>query len=252
MGKKIYFASDFHFGIPDHARSLEREARFIRWLDTVKKDAAEIYLMGDLFDFWFEYRSVVPKGYIRLLGKLAELTDSGIPIHLFLGNHDMWAFRYLYDDLHIELHREPEFRPFGSKQFYLAHGDGLGPGDHGYKFLKRMFSCKFNQWLFSWLHPDIGIRMALYWSHKSRHASLEKEKQEEDITRRLIEYRLTTHSREIITSHPELEFLIYGHYHFPVDLALNDHCRQIVLGDWLTHFSYAVFDGEEVTLQFFQ
>ncbi|MBN1197993.1 MAG: UDP-2,3-diacylglucosamine diphosphatase [Bacteroidales bacterium] len=252
MGKKIYFASDFHFGIPDHQRSSEREARFIRWLDTVKEDAEEIYLMGDLFDFWFEYGTVVPKGYIRLLGKLAELTDSGIPVHLFLGNHDMWAFRYLHDELHIELHHGPEFRTFGSKQFYLAHGDGLGPGDHGYKFLKRIFSNRLNQWLFRWLHPDIGIPMALYWSHQSRHASQEKEKQEATITRRLIEYRLTTHSGEILASHPELDFLVYGHYHFPLDVSLNDHCRQIVLGDWLIHFSYAVFDGEEVSLHVFQ
>jgi len=251
MGDNIYFASDFHFGIPDHARSLEREARFIRWLNQVQGDAKEIFLMGDLFDFWFEYREAVPKGYVRLLGKLAEVTDAGIPVHLFLGNHDMWAFRYLAEEVHIELHPEPEFRAFGSKHFYLAHGDGLGPGDHGYKFLKKVFACKLNQSLFRWLHPDLGIRMALYWSHKSRHAAQEKEKRVEDITRKIIEKRLTTHSREILAVNPDLDFMIYGHYHYPLDIPITDRCRQIVLGDWLTHFTYAVFDGEEVTLRFF-
>ena len=252
MGNNIYFASDFHFGIPDHDRSLVREALFIRWLDMVVADASEIFLMGDLFDFWFEYQTAIPKGYTRLLGKLAEITDSGIPVHLFKGNHDMWAFRYLEEELHIQLHREPEFRNLGSKKFYLAHGDGLGPGDKGYKFLKRVFSSRFNQCLFRWLHPDIGIRMALYWSHKSRHISQEREKKDEDITRRVIETRLTAHSRDILSAHPDLDFIIYGHYHLPLEIQLSDRCRQIVLGDWLTHFSYAIFDGENVTLRFFE
>src|SRR5512138_1772349 len=164
MNGKIYFASDFHFGIPDHASSLEREKRFISWLDTVRKDAEAIYLMGDLFDFWFEYRKVVPMGYSRLLGKLAEITDSGIPVHLFRGNHDMWAFGYLARELNLIIHSGPEFTGFGGKKFYLAHGDGLGPGDHGYKFIKKVFAGRFNQWLFGWLHPDLGIPMALFWS----------------------------------------------------------------------------------------
>ncbi|MBE0647983.1 MAG: UDP-2,3-diacylglucosamine diphosphatase [Bacteroidales bacterium] len=252
MKNKVYFASDFHFGIPNHDRSLEREALFIRWLDMARVDASEIYLMGDLFDFWFEYKTAIPKGYTRLLGKLAEITDSGIPVHLFRGNHDMWAFSYLTEEIHIELHRAPEFKTFGSKHFYLAHGDGLGPGDNGYKFLKCVFSNRFNQWLFRWLHPDIGIRMALYWSHRSRYAAQEREKHDEDITRRVIEKRLTTHSRQVLSEHPDLNFLIYGHYHLPSEIELNTHCRQFVLGDWLTHFSYAVFDGNDVTLNYFK
>lgn len=252
MRNKIYFVSDFHFGIPDHDRSLARESMFIRWLETVRKDASEIYLMGDLFDFWFEYRTTIPKGYTRLLGKLAEITDSGIPVHLFLGNHDMWAFSYLKEELNIELHRAPEFRIIGTKNFYLAHGDSLGPGDHGYKFLKWIFSGRFNQWLFRWLHPDIGIRMALFWSRRSRYVSQEKEKRDDDITRRTIEKRLTRHSMDIISTHPDIDFLVYGHYHLPLDIRLNDHCRQVVLGDWLTHFSYAEFDGNEITLKYFQ
>ncbi|TSA23641.1 MAG: UDP-2,3-diacylglucosamine diphosphatase [Bacteroidetes bacterium] len=251
MSTKVYFVSDFHFGIPDHTRSLERESRFIRWLDEIRNDASEIYLMGDLFDFWFEYRMTVPKGHIRLLGKLAEITDAGVPVHLFRGNHDMWAFNYLSEELHIQLHRTPEFRQFGSKRFYLAHGDGLGPGDTGYKFLKKVFSNRFNQWFFRWLHPDVGIPMALFWSRQSRYAADKREEKDESITKRIIETRLVTHSKQILTTHPDLDFLIYGHYHYPLDITLNDHARQIVLGDWLTHFSFAVFDGEAVTLKIY-
>ena len=244
MQKKIYFASDFHLGIPDYDQSLKREKKLVAWLDMVKADAGEIFLMGDLFDFWFEYKTTIPRGYTRLLGKLSEITDAGIPVHLFLGNHDMWAFDYLAKELNIQLHRDPEFREFGGKNFYLAHGDGLGPGDHGYKLIKKIFACRFNQWLFRWLHPDLGITMALFWSGKSRRVALEKEKKDDERNKRLIQERITVHSMQLLQSHPEMDFLIYGHYHFPWDESLTGKARQIVLGDWITHFSYAVFDGE--------
>lgn len=248
MNHKIYFASDFHLGIPSYTRSLDREKKLVHWLEMARNDAAEIFLLGDLFDFWFEYHSSIPKGYSRLFGKLAELTDQGIPVHLFRGNHDMWAFDYLKEELNIQLHRNPEFRTFGNKRFYLAHGDGLGPGDHGYKFLKNLFACKFNQWFFRWLHPDFGIRMALFWSRRSRKVAEVKEKNEEERTLRLIEGRLSVHSRKILDQHPDLDYLVYGHYHYPIDILLTDHVHQIVLGDWLTHFSYAVFDGDQLEL----
>ena len=251
MRKKIYFASDFHLGIPDHTSSLEREKKLVAWLDMARTDAAEIFLMGDLFDFWFEYKTAIPRGYARLLGKIAEITDAGIPVHLFRGNHDMWAFDYLTKELNIQLHRDPEFREFNGKHFYLAHGDGLGPGDKGYKFIKKVFANPFNQWLFRQLHPDFGIRMALFWSRKSRSASIEKEKKEQDVTLKLIQQRITKHSTELLKLHPELDFLIYGHYHYPLDTPLAGHARQIVLGDWITHFSYALFDGENLELRFF-
>ncbi|MCK5839474.1 MAG: UDP-2,3-diacylglucosamine diphosphatase, partial [Bacteroidales bacterium] len=162
--KNIYFASDFHLGVPDHESSLVREKLFVRWLDEVRGDAGEIYLMGDIFDFWFEYKTVIPKGFVRILGKLAEITDSGIPVYLFKGNHDVWAFDYLQKEINIQLFRQPEIKLFGNKKIYLAHGDGLGPGDTGYKFLKKMFAFRPNQWLFKWLHPDIGTRLGLYFS----------------------------------------------------------------------------------------
>jgi UDP-2,3-diacylglucosamine hydrolase len=249
---KIYFASDFHFGIPDRASSLIRENLFVAWLEMARKDAAEIFLMGDLFDFWFEYGTVIPKGYSRLLGKLAEITGQGIQIHLFRGNHDMWAFSYLTDELNIQLHRDPESRQFGSKSFYLAHGDGLGPGDKGYKFIKKVFANRFNQWLFHWLHPDLGIGLALFWSRRSRYANIQKEEAEENRNLRLIESRLVIHSENLLRDHPGFDFLVYGHYHLPYEKQLNPRSKMIVLGDWLTHFSYAVFDGEILSLVSFQ
>lgn len=247
----IYFASDFHLGIPDRTTSLVRERRLVQWLEMAAKDAAEIFLMGDLFDFWFEYRTTIPKGYARLLGSLAAITDAGIKVHLFRGNHDMWAFHYLREEINIELHREPEFRDFSGKSFYLAHGDGLGPGDHGYKFIRRVFANRVNQQLFRWIHPDLGIGMALFWSRKSRAAALEKEKSSEDRNIRLIGERITVHSQEILQKNPGLNFLVYGHYHHPMVTQLSEGAMQVVLGDWLTHFTYAIFDGDDLRLKTF-
>jgi len=268
MNGKIYFASDFHLGIPDRIQSLEREKKLVAWLEMARQDAAEIYLMGDLFDFWFEYKHAVPRGYSRLLGKLAEITDGGcriqdpdsriphpasaIPIHLFRGNHDMWAFDYLQEEIGIQLHRDPEFRTFNGKNFYLAHGDGLGPGDHGYKFIKKIFASRVNQWFFRMIHPDLGISIALFWSRKSRHAAIKKEKTEEERNLRLINERIKFHSEELIKQHPELDYLVYGHYHYPVETHLTEKAVQVVLGDWLTHFTYAVFDGEKLALKEFE
>jgi UDP-2,3-diacylglucosamine hydrolase len=251
MQKKIYFASDFHFGVPDLESSRKREDLFIRWLDEVKDDAGEIFLMGDLFDFWFEYKTVVPKGYTRLLGKLAEISDSGVKLHLFRGNHDMWAFDYLKREIGIDIHRDPEIRNFSGQIFYLGHGDGLGPGDHGYKFIKKVFQCRFNQWLFRWLHPDIGIRLGLFWSRKSRYATQNKEDLENSEIS-LISSRLSVHCRKVLETYPEIGFFIFGHWHYPLEIKLSETCIQVSLGDWLTHFTYAVFDGQELKLLAFE
>ncbi len=247
MQKKIYFASDFHFGIPGHKESLERENLFTSWLEMVRSDASEIYLMGDLFDFWFEYKTVVPRGYVRLLGKLADISDSGVKIHLFRGNHDMWAFDYLNKEINIEIHRDPEFKEFDGKMFYLAHGDGLGPGDHGYKFIKKVFQNRINQWLFRWIHPDLGIRIALFWSRQSRFVNLIKEEKSQE-AKNFIESRLSVHSKKILESHPDVVYFVYGHWHLPMVIALSDKATQITLGDWLTNFTYGVFDGNEFQL----
>ena len=249
--KKIYFASDFHFGVPDHESSLVREKLFVTWLDEVRNDAGEIYLMGDIFDFWFEYKTVIPKGFVRILGKLAEITDSGIPVYLFKGNHDVWAFDYLQKEINIQLFRQPEIKIFGNKRFYLAHGDGLGPGDTGYKFLKKVFAFRPNQWLFNWLHPDIGTRMGLYFSKKSRYAHIAKEGRKEKIND-FHDEMLYKYSLNILKEDKDIDYFVFGHRHLPLDIRLNEKTRFIILGDWLTNFSYAVFDGNELELKYYK
>ena len=248
---KIYFASDFHLGVPDYEKSLIREKLFVSWLDEIKNDAEIIFLMGDVFDFWFEYKTVIPKGYVRLLGKLAELTDNGIQIHLFKGNHDIWAFDYLRKELNIQLHRKPMITKFRSKKFYLAHGDGLGPGDFGYKFLKKVFEFKPNQFFFKWLHPDLGTRMGLYFSKKSRIAHVAREGKPEN--KRPIEKEpLFTFGNEKLKEFPDLNYLIFGHMHIPIQYPLSNNCELIVLGDWISNFTYAVFDGDVMHLKNYQ
>jgi UDP-2,3-diacylglucosamine hydrolase len=251
QGQKIYFASDFHLGIPDYESSLQRERMLVSWLDRVSSDAAEIFLMGDVFDFWFEYKTVVPKGYIRLLGKLAQLADEGIPIHLFTGNHDIWAFEYLQKEIGIQLHRHPETHLMMGKKFYLAHGDGLGPGDNGYKFLKKVFSNSLNQFLFRWLHPDIGAKMGLYFSSKSRLANMIKEDKKENLNR-IENEMLYKYASGLLTGGLKADYFVFGHRHRPADVELNHGCRMIILGDWLTNFTFAEFDGNTLELKYFK
>jgi len=251
VNTKLYFASDFHLGIPDSKSSLVREKKLVSWLDHVSADAGEIFLMGDVFDFWFEYKYVIPKGYVRLLGKLAEITDSGIPIHLFKGNHDIWAFNYLKNELNIQLHRRPVIREIDGKKFFFAHGDGLGPGDTGYKILKRVFEFKPNQFLFRWLHPDLGSRMGLYFSRKSRLANLSKEGKLENESIHH-EERLIHFAENESKSNPDIDFFVFGHRHIPMKVNIGDKAEVIILGDWLTHFSYGIFENGKMKLAYYK
>tara|TARA_Y100000385_G_C13109118_1_gene650972 strand:- start:1187 stop:1852 length:666 start_codon:yes stop_codon:yes gene_type:complete len=217
----------------------------------VSKDADEIFLMGDLFDFWFEYKYVVPKGYVRLLGKLAEITDDGIPVHMFRGNHDIWAFNYLTNELNIKLYRNPILREFDGKKFFLAHGDGLGPGDNGYKFLKKVFEFKPNQWLFRWLHPDIGSRMGLYFSQKSRLANITKSKN--NVEKVDIDNEMLFHyAHETLSKQPDINYFVFGHRHIPIQKNIADNSELIILGDWLNIFSYGVFENGIMRLEYFE
>lgn len=244
---KIYFASDFHLGIDAKFTSAERERQIVRWLDVIKADAAELYLVGDVFDFWFEYASVVPKGYVRLLGKLAELRDSGIAIYFFIGNHDMWMFRYFEEELGIPIYRKPIVRELYGKTFFIGHGDGLGPGDHGYKFLKKIFANPVCQWLFGWIHPNLGIGLANYWSQKSR----EQNKIETEFYGPEKERLLAYANRKL--DQQAADFYVFGHRHLPIDYTLKDgKSRYINLGEWMNYNSYAVFDGENVEIKFFE
>ena len=244
----IYFVTDFHLGIPSLEDSHERELKLIKFLDGIKADCEELFLMGDLFDFWFEYKSVIPRGFVRIQGKLAEFTDAGIPVHLFIGNHDLWCFGYLHDELGLQLHREPEVFVLKGKKFFMVHGDGQGPGDKGYKFLKRVFSCKFNQFLFRWLHPDIGIRLALRWSHKHRLKKLKNEVERgyyDDIPNT----RLYQYAAEQAALDPSIDFFVFGHQHKPMQYQSGNHALPTVVGNWIYDFTYAVFDGEKMELK---
>ncbi len=241
--KKVYFASDFHLGVPDKLRSREREQLVVAWLDQVSADAAHIFLVGDIFDFWFEYKDVVPRGYVRLLGKLAELRDRGIPVSVFIGNHDMWMKGYFEEELDIPVYYEPKIYQIGKHRFYIGHGDGLGPGDHGYKFIKKVFRNPLCRWLFASLHPRWGIGMANFWSRKSRGSKGEEDR---EFLGKDQEW-LAIYSREILEKE-HFDFFIFGHRHIPMDIRLNDHSRYLNLGDWIYNFTYAVYDGEDTKI----
>ena len=242
---KIYFASDFHFGVPDHALSREREDLVVSWLEEIRKDAAEIYLIGDVFDFWFEYSAVIPKGFIRFQGKLAELADSGIKITLFKGNHDMWMFDYFVKELGIQVISDELILERNGKKFYLHHGDGLGPGDAKYKILKKIFSSTFCQWLFARIHPNFGVRIAKKWSKYSRLQNNQKEEFQD-----LSKEWLVSYCKELLLKE-HYDFLIFGHRHLPLDVQLGKS-RYINLGEWMNFNSYAVFDGENLELRYFK
>jgi UDP-2,3-diacylglucosamine hydrolase len=241
---KIYFLSDFHLGAPDYASSLEREKILIQFLDEIKKDAAEIFIVGDMFDFWYEYRQVVPKGYTRLLGKLAELSDAGIPMHFFVGNHDMWMRDYFQKELNIPVYFKQERFERSGKKFLIGHGDGLGPGDHGYKRLKKIFRNPVCKWLFGVFPPALGMGFANYLSRRSRAqtGSIEKVFLGED------KEWLIIYCKEVLAKE-KIDFFMFGHRHLPIDYRLNDEARYINLGDWINYFTYAVFDGEIMELK---
>lgn len=243
---KIYFASDFHLGAHPRLATRERELRIVRWLDHIKTDAAELYLIGDIFDFWFEYATVVPKGYIRFLGKLAELADIGIKITLFKGNHDMWMFGYFANELGATIIDNELIIERNGKTLYLHHGDGLGPGDKRYKFLKKIFRSRLCQWFFARLHPNLGIGIAQHWSAHSRIASGGKETfQGED------QEWLVLYANELIKK-SNYDYFIFGHRHLPLDIALPSGSRYINLGEWINYNTYAVYDGEKLELKTWQ
>lgn len=244
IGKKIYFSSDNHLGAPTKEESLPREKKFVKWLDAVKEDAAAIFLLGDLFDFWFEYKTVVPKGFVRVLGKLAEITDSGIPIYFFVGNHDLWMQNYFEKELNIPTYRDTKEFTFNNKTFLIGHGDGKGPNDKGFKRMKKVFTNPFSKWLYRWLHPDIGMRLAQHLSVKNKLISGDEDKEflgEEE------EWLALYAKRKLETKH--YDYFIFGHRHLPMELKVGENSTYINLGDWIHHYTYGVFDGEKYELK---
>jgi len=243
-GKKIYFASDNHLGAPTQEQSLPREKKFVSWLDDVKQDAAAIFLMGDMFDFWFEYKTVVPKGFTRTLGKLAEISDSGIPIYYFVGNHDLWMNGYFEEELNIPVYHHPKEFTFNDKTFFIGHGDGLGPGDKGYKRMKKVFTNPLSKWLFRWLHPDLGVKLAQYMSVKNKLISGDEDAKflGED-NEWLVQYCKKKQEEK------HRDYYVFGHRHLPLNINISETSKYINLGDWIHYYTYGVFDGETMELK---
>ncbi len=242
----IYFLSDAHLGslaIP-HGRMQER--RLVRFLDEIKPTAEAVYLLGDMFDFWYEYRHVVPKGYTRFLGKLSELTDSGIEVHYFTGNHDIWAYEYLEKECGVILHHQPLTLHLYGKTFFLAHGDGMGDPDKSFKFIRSIFHNKICQFLFSWLHPDIGISFGMQWA---KHSRIKHDMEGEPAYMGEDKEHLVLFAKQYLATHPDIDYFIFGHRHIELDLVLPGNSRVMILGDWITQFTYAVFDGERIFIE---
>ena len=241
--KKVYFASDFHLGVGGKKREPDREKIIIDWLTTIQADAYAVFLLGDIFDFWFEYKHVIPKGFVRLQGKLVSMADQGIQLVIFTGNHDMWMFDYFPTEFGIPVYKDPQMLVINNKKFMIGHGDGLGPGDGSYKILKKVFRNRFCQWLFDKLHPTIGMKIAHNWSKQSR---LQNEKDQEPF---LGENEWLLNYCKTIEAKKHHDFYIFGHRHLPMDLKVADNSRYINLGEWMNYNTYAEFDGENVVLK---
>nr|WP_287939462.1 UDP-2,3-diacylglucosamine diphosphatase [Algoriphagus sp.] len=242
-GKKLFFASDFHLGAPNHQESKLREKRIISWLEEIAEEAAAIFLVGDIFDFWFEYGEVIPKGFIPFISKISQLRDRGIPILFFTGNHDLWMKDYFTQELSIPVYSHPIELSVNGKKLLVGHGDGLGPGDQTYKLLKRVFSNPFAQWLFRWLHPDLGIRLAKAWSGHSRITNVSKNENHflgDD------EW-LWQYCKEIEKS-VHYDLYIFGHRHLPLQLEVGSNSTYFNLGEWVSQNTYLEFDGKQARL----
>lgn len=243
----MYFASDFHLGIPTKEESLVRERKIIRWLESIRHDAAHIFLVGDIFDFWYEYRKVIPKGFIRFQGKIAELVDAGIPITFFSGNHDIWMFDYFTEELGIPVYRRTQEVQINNLRLQVGHGDGLGPGDYSYKILQKLFESKFCQFLFSRIHPNFSLGFGHMWSmsRKKKHhyqAPPFIKKENEYIWHYCVAEEKKEHH----------DFYLFGHRHIPMKLEVGDQAHYINIGEWLWSCTYGVCDGNTVELLKFE
>lgn len=245
-GKKVYFCSDNHLGAPDRTSSKSRERKFVSWLDEIQHDAAAIIHLGDLFDFWFEYKQVVPKGFTRTLGKLASITDKGIPVYFFVGNHDLWMKDYFEEELGVKVFRRPQRFEIQGKQLLVGHGDGLGPGDKGFKRMKKLFTNPVANWFFKWLHPDLGVRLGHYFSVKNKLIS-----GKEDVNYQGPENEwLFQYARRKMKSDP-VDYFVFGHRHLPLEIPVEEQAIYFNIGDWITHYTYGIFDGQSFELRKF-
>ena len=243
--KNVYFLSDAHLGSLAIPHSRMQERRLVRFLDSIKDKAAAVYLLGDMFDFWYEYKYVVPKGYTRFLGKLSELTDMGVEVHFFVGNHDLWAYEYLEKECGVTLHKEPETTEIYGKIFFLAHGDGLGDPSKSFKLLRSLFHSRFCQWALSNIHPRWTLAIGLNWA---KHSRMKHNDSGEPAYKGEEREPLVRYTKRYIQYHPNVDYFIYGHRHIEVDLQLTKKARLMIVGDWISHFTYAVWDGEHMLL----
>lgn len=242
--KKVYFVSDHHFGLDMDIPSIEREKKFVQWLEGIRPDAQALFILGDMFDFWYEYKHAVPKGFVRVLGKLAELSDAGIPIYFFVGNHDMWMLDYLEKELNISVFFDPEIFVINGQKLLIGHGDGLGPSDKNFKRLKKLFRNKIAQWAFRWLHPDLGLKLARYLSQRNKLISGNYDTTFKGKTKEW----LYLYSLQYLKKQPDIDYFVFGHRHLPLEMSLNDTSVYYNTGDWLTHFSHIEFDGDKMHL----
>lgn len=250
---KIFFASDAHLGARYHKDPLAVERKLVRWLDRIKDEALAVWFLGDMFDYWYEYKYVVPKGHVRFLGKLAELSDAGVEIHLFTGNHDIWMFDYLPKEVGATIHRDVEIVDLLGKRFFLGHGDEVDYRSKAFRFLRRLFRDRFCQWLYAGIHPRWTFGFALGWSLNSRKSGLEKaeKERENDYQGESAEY-LVAFAKSYLATHPDINFFIFGHRHIMLDLMLSRDCRVLIAGDWMRYFSYITWDGQQLYLDQFE
>lgn len=244
-GKKVFFVSDHHLGLDTKKTSREREQVFVKWLDQIKPQTQALFLLGDLFDYWFEYKSVVPKGHVRLLGKLAEFTDAGIPVYFFTGNHDMWMRDYFEKELNIPIYKKPQVFTINNKEALIGHGDGLGPGDKNYKRLKKLFTNPLAKFLYRWLHPDIGLPLIKYFSQKNKLISGEYDQKFHGEEKEW----LYLYAKNYLEKNPKIDYFIFGHRHLPLKMPLSSRSVYFNTGDFLHYFSFLEMDSEAMIHQ---
>jgi len=244
-GKKLYFASDFHLGAPNREESFKREKQIVKWLDKISGDASSVFLLGDVFDFWFEYKKAIPKGFVRFQGKIAELCDDGIPIHILKGNHDVWMSDYFCEELGVTIHKNPLLLDAGTKKFMIGHGDGLGKGDFAFKFLKATSGSSPGRWLFSILHPNLGVSIAQFWSKISARRNRVRDKLFLGEKEHLFQF-----SKDI-ESNAHHDYYVFGHRHLPLEMDISESSTYFNLSGWFSEGHYLEFDGQQALLRHF-
>ena len=243
--EKIYFVSDIHLGAPALNNNREREILFANWLDKIKDDVTQLYLVGDIFDFWFEYKKVVPRGFTRILGRIADLADSGVEIHFLAGNHDLWAFDYFEEELGITVHRSSIIKEINGYKFFISHGDGIDATDKGYILMRKIFTNNFLHWIFSRLHPNFALYIAHKWSKKSRLAKINIDEKFDINNEGMYKF-----AEKFLQKEP-VNYFVFGHRHVVLDTKIGENSRFILLGDWIKNFSYAVFEGDNFEIKKF-